>query len=41
MPDAKPYIRVQLDKNTVITVSKIKTLEVWKEKYPDLKVISK
>jgi len=41
MTTKPPYIRVQLDKRTIIHVRKLSSLELWKEKYPDLKVISK
>ena len=37
----KPMIRVRLDERTIILVKKLSSLELWKEKYPDLKIISK
>lgn len=33
-------IKVRLDKRTVVTISDLKKLAFWKERYPQAKVIS-
>lgn len=33
-------IKVRLDKRTVITLANMKALDFWKEKYPNLQIIS-
>ncbi|MBL0048211.1 MAG: hypothetical protein IPP32_08985 [Bacteroidetes bacterium] len=33
-------IKVRLDYRTLITITNIASLEVWKKRYPDAKVIS-
>ena len=39
-PTPKAKIRVQLDSRTVITLPHMSSLKLWKERYPDAKVIS-
>jgi hypothetical protein len=39
-PTPKAKIRVQLDARTVITLPHMSSLKLWKERYPDAKVIS-
>jgi len=38
--DAIKRIKVRLDKRTVITLANLKALDFWKEKYPNLQIIS-
>ncbi|MGD1847192.1 MAG: hypothetical protein ACFB10_17515 [Salibacteraceae bacterium] len=38
--DTRPTIRVRLDHKTIITVRDMQALSMWKEKYPDLKVLA-
>tara|TARA_B100000508_G_C11464836_1_gene281171 strand:- start:1464 stop:1610 length:147 start_codon:yes stop_codon:yes gene_type:complete len=33
-------IKVRLDKRTVITLANLKALEFWKERYPNLQILS-
>lgn len=35
-----PLIKVQLDYKTIITIRSLDVLSIWKEKYPNLEVIS-
>ena len=37
---AKPY-KVRLDARTVITLSSMKALDFWKQRYPNLEVIQR
>ncbi|MEO6882750.1 MAG: hypothetical protein ABI199_01860 [Bacteroidia bacterium] len=36
----KPVIKVQLDYKTVMILRSLKSFDLWKEKYPDAKIIS-
>ena len=36
----KKLIKVQLDHKTVITISKIEKLKVWRYRFPDAKIIT-
>ncbi|HVA97981.1 MAG TPA: hypothetical protein VNG53_03725 [Bacteroidia bacterium] len=38
--DDKPRIKVQLDFKTIITLRNLKSLDLWREKYPEAKIIS-
>lgn len=40
LKEAAKRIKVRLDNRTTITLASIKALDIWKEKYPNLKVIS-
>jgi hypothetical protein len=39
-PTSKKSIKVRLDYQTVVTISKMSSLKAWLEKYPDAKLIS-
>ena len=36
---AEELIKVQLNANTVITITRLKLFAQWKERYPDAKII--
>lgn len=38
--EAAKRIKVRLDNRTTITLANIAALEIWKERYPNLKIIS-
>jgi len=41
LPDESiPLIKVQLDYKTIITIRSLKVLSLWKERYPNLKIVS-
>jgi hypothetical protein len=33
-------IKVQLDHRTLITITNMKAFQIWKEKFPDAKIVS-
>jgi hypothetical protein len=35
----QPKIKVKLDRNTIIYVKDEKVLEIWRPRYPDLKIV--
>ena len=37
--DNRPIIKIQLDHRTTITVRTMNALNVWKERYPEAKVV--
>jgi hypothetical protein len=39
--EAAKKIKVRLDNRTTITLASIASLELWKERYPNLKIITK
>ncbi|MFT6138085.1 MAG: hypothetical protein ACJASM_001756 [Salibacteraceae bacterium] len=39
--EAAKKIKVRLDNRTTITLASIGSLELWKERYPNLKIITK
>ncbi|HLG35059.1 MAG TPA: hypothetical protein VI757_09280 [Bacteroidia bacterium] len=39
-PTPKAKIRVQLDARTVITLPHMSSLKLWKDRYPDAKILS-
>ena len=38
--DNRPKIKIHLDYKTIITVRSMDAFEIWKEKYPDAKIIN-
>ncbi len=40
LKEAAKKIKVRLDNRTTITLSNLKSLEFWKERYPNLEIIS-
>jgi hypothetical protein len=38
--DNRPKIKIQLDYKTIITVRSMNAFELWKDKYPEAKIIN-
>ena len=38
--DIKPKIRIRLDKRTIISVKNMEMFKIWKQKYPDARILA-